>query len=214
LNDFSEQNTQARIKQTDAADSQQTAADAATKATAAATTAKDLANTAVQKAQDAKTAADTATIKVQAAAQAPNDLNAKQEADMAVANATNLQMTADMAAMQASAAKAASDQATTVAKNALDPSAQLKRNYFRYRLLGGYEGAIGNSASPKGQYYFEAFATTPLDRRGDRTWGFARITAAPTQVDAPISTFLPGLATNLGGVKVNQIGHSGEFMFG
>jgi hypothetical protein len=92
--------------------------------------------------------------------------------------------------------------------------ADTKKNYFRYRILAGYEAAIGNSAAPKGQYYFEVFATTPLNKTADRTWGFVRIAATPTQVDAPVQTFVTNLATNIANVNINQIGHSGEFMFG
>jgi len=88
-----------------------------------------------------------------------------------------------------------------------------KKQYF-YRLIGGYTGSIGRSAAPKGQYYFEVFASTPLDSGATRTWGSVKVASTPHQVDAPIQKFVAELATNIGNVKVNEIGHSGEFLIG
>jgi hypothetical protein len=210
LQDISQKSIQANTNESNSGDAQSKTGDAVMEAT----TARALTLDAVAKAKAAKSAADEATTRVQAADKTPGAVSAETAAAQAFMNADAARQTADQAASQASAAKTKSDAAVASASDSLDPTAATKRNNFRYRLLGGYEGAIGNSASPKGQYYFEAFATTPLNTRGDRTWGFARITAAPTQVDAPISTFLPDLAKNLGNVNVNQIGHSGEFMFG
>src|SRR5262245_23824116 len=57
------------------------------------------------------------------------------------------------------------------------------------RVVGGYQGAIGHSAVPKGQYYFGAFGETPIVA-GLWTWGSVDIAAAPRQVDIPIGTFI------------------------
>jgi hypothetical protein len=79
------------------------------------------------------------------------------------------------------------------------------------RLLGGYQGAAGNSAAPKGRYYFEVSGEAPL-KGTFNTWGFARINAVPQQVSAPVQDFITNLATNVGEVKVNELGHSAEFV--
>lgn len=82
-----------------------------------------------------------------------------------------------------------------------------------YRILGGYQGAIGNSAAPKGAFYFDVFASTPITDKW-RTWGSVRITATPRQVNASVKEFIPSLPEQVGSVKINEIGHSGEAIFG
>jgi hypothetical protein len=95
-----------------------------------------------------------------------------------------------------------------------------KEGEWEARAVLGFHQAGASSAESSQNYFFDFYIMRGLGNHAKvydsrvNVWGNVRIASAPQQVDSSVANFVANFSTGAGGLKVNELAQSGEFLTG